>query len=448
MNENIEIREIIKSDNIAISLIIKSVLTELNANIKGTAFYDKETNAMFEAYQTENSIYFTALLNNEVIGGCGINKLQGSKNNICELQKMYISPKARGLKIGKQLLEKCLIFASKHYDECYLETFPQMKSAIHLYQKNGFIKLNYPLGNTSHTACNVWMSKKINELTSIKELRNIFDSKLISIYPKTEIESFFYLLTEAYFDLKRIDIALDPNLKIEFSVKLKKALEQLIKQEPIQYIIGQTEFYSLPFKVNKNVLIPRPETEELVDWIINDCNSKENNNVNILDIGTGSGCIAISIAKNLPNAKVYALDISKDALQITKENAATNQVKIEFITQDILNTKNYLSQTKFDIIVSNPPYVRELEKKEINANVLENEPHLALFVADNNPLLFYDKIADFAKENLSESGILYFEINQYLGKETVALLTKKGFKNSVLKKDIFENDRMVSCKLN
>jgi len=309
---------------------------------------------------------------------------------------------------------------------------------------------------------------------TLSEFKNKFTSSLTSIYPKEEIDSFYFLLIEHYLGFKRIDIALDPS-KIILENKLKKlsnALEQLQQEIPIQYIIGSTEFYGLPFKVNKNTLIPRPETEELVEWILNDL--KKNNHqspITILDIGTGSGCIAISLAKNLPDAKIFALDVSHEALNTAKENALLNKVNISFIQQDILtstslshqnaiasttkkstcNKEIISSQTphndikKFDIIVSNPPYVRELEKLEIKNNVLNNEPHLALFVDDNNPLLFYDKIADFAKENLKPNGQLFFEINQYLGTETSDLLKQKKFNTIELKKDIFKNNRMIKA---
>ena len=280
----------------------------------------------------------------------------------------------------------------------------------------------------------------------IQQFKKEFFNKLNELYPTTEIQSFFNLLGEFKLKLSRIEVALQPDFEIpktdlEF---LRKALTGLKNQIPIQYIIGETEFYGLPFKVNKNVLIPRPETEELVNWILE--NSKlqtSNSKLNILDIGTGSGCIPITLAKNLPNATIYALDISSEALKTAKTNAELNNVTINFIEADILSLPE-LPQ-KFDIIVSNPPYVRVFEKEQMQHNVLEHEPHVALFVEDNNPLLFYDKIADLAKNHLSKDGHLYFEINQYLGKETVALLASKGFKNIELKKDMFGADRMVRC---
>jgi release factor glutamine methyltransferase len=205
-----------------------------------------------------------------------------------------------------------------------------------------------------------------------------------------------------------------------------------------------THFYGLEFEVNSAVLIPRPETEELVDWIVQKSKIKnQKSKIKILDIGTGSGCIAIALAKNLPNAQVFALDVSEKALATAKKNAEKNQVQLSFIHQSILETEDLAQE--FDIIVSNPPYVRELEKHEIKNNVLDNEPHLALFVEDNDALIFYRKIAQLAQKNLKSEGQLYFEINQYLGKETLNLLLEMGFKNCELRQDIYGNDRMIQC---
>lgn len=268
-----------------------------------------------------------------------------------------------------------------------------------------------------------------------------FFSALNELYPETEIQSFFNILIEFKLNLKRIDVALQPFFKVEVSDLdfLNKAINKLQKHIPIQYIIGETEFYGLPFYVNEHVLIPRPETEELVEWII--ASTPLSNQIKILDIGTGSGCIPISLAKNLPNAEIYAIDISSEAIKTAKNNAILNKVDIYFTEADILNTTELPST--FDIIVSNPPYVRVLEKQEMQPNVLKHEPHLALFVEDNDPLLFYDKIADLAKNHLTENGQLFFEINQYLGKETVDLLKSKGFSEIELKKDMFGVDRMT-----
>ncbi|WP_456378816.1 peptide chain release factor N(5)-glutamine methyltransferase [Lutibacter sp.] len=279
----------------------------------------------------------------------------------------------------------------------------------------------------------------------VQDFKKEFFVELAEIYPETEIQSFFNILIKFKLNLTRVNLALQPTLKFntsEFSY-FQKALQNLKKHIPIQYIIGETEFYGLPFKVNKNVLIPRPETEELVNWIIT--STPLSDQVKILDIGTGSGCIAISLAKNISNAEVFALDISSEAIKIAKLNAKINNVATHFIETDILNL-NKLPH-KFDIIVSNPPYVRELEKAQIQENVLENEPHLALFVKNENPLLFYAKISELAKNHLSNYGALYFEINQYLGKETLDLLKLKGFRNIELKKDIFEADRMIKATI-
>jgi release factor glutamine methyltransferase len=288
-------------------------------------------------------------------------------------------------------------------------------------------------------------------------LLKTFKSKMLtalsSIYDEQEIESFFYLLLESYQGKKRIDLALNPDMEMDALqlIQWESALSELLNQKPIQYIIGATEFYGLPFMVNENTLIPRPETEELVDWIVAESRNSATGSLKILDIGTGSGCIAISLAKNLPNAEVFAVDVSEKALAVAKKNADTNKVKVNFIQADILKindlvelpTSNFQLPTHFDIIVSNPPYVRHLEKAEIKPNVLEHEPHLALFVEDTDALLFYRKIVELAKKNLAEKGKLFFEINQYLGKETLQLLEKFGFNSTELKKDIYGNDRMT-----
>lgn len=287
----------------------------------------------------------------------------------------------------------------------------------------------------------------------LKNYKTVFISELTSIYDEVEAESFFYLSLEKLHNLKRIDLALQPNFELTESEvdNWNNILDDLKSQKPIQYILGETEFYGLPFLVNENVLIPRPETEELVQLIIVESQKIKKETIRILDIGTGSGCIAVSLAKNLPNAQVFAIDVSEKALKVAKKNAEINQVSINFIQTNILETNN-LAQlstnnqqptTEFDIIVSNPPYVRHLEKDEIKKNVLDYEPHLALFVEDNDALLFYRKIAQLSKTSLIQNGKLYFEINQYLGKETVELLEELEYENIKLLKDIYGNDRMI-----
>ncbi|MFK7833937.1 MAG: peptide chain release factor N(5)-glutamine methyltransferase [Winogradskyella sp.] len=285
----------------------------------------------------------------------------------------------------------------------------------------------------------------------LKDLQNIFHKELDAIYGKDEVNSFFFLCTEHYLSVPRIQLVLEPQFTIAKSETaiFFNVLEDLKQQKPIQYILGETEFFGLQFKVNESVLIPRQETEELVALIIANSKKQKQNSkpINVLDIGTGSGCIAIALAKNLLNAKVYAIDVSKEALKVAKYNSRLNNVEITFFEADILNKTNWnleFENLEFDIIVSNPPYVRELEKQEIQPNVLDNEPHLALFVEDNNPLLFYKAITEFAINNLEPNGSLYFEINQYLGEETKQLLVDANFEGVALLKDLNGNDRLLT----
>jgi len=282
----------------------------------------------------------------------------------------------------------------------------------------------------------------------LKNLKSYFNNALLGYYPATEVDSFFYMLAESVLGMKRIDVSLKLNIGVanEAYNHFQLATERLQNYEPIQYILGNTEFYGLHFNVNSSVLIPRPETEELVAWIINE--NKIKDGISILDIGTGSGCIAIALAKNLPNAKVFALDVSKSALIMAKQNADLNAVEVQFIEADVLNLMiDNVSQKSwnsgFDVVVSNPPYVRELEKELMTANVLKHEPHLALFVTDDDALLFYRKITQLSKQILNARGQLYFEINEYLGKETKFLMENEGFKSLELKQDFYKKDRMI-----
>ncbi|MBP4138276.1 peptide chain release factor N(5)-glutamine methyltransferase [Flavobacterium geliluteum] len=282
----------------------------------------------------------------------------------------------------------------------------------------------------------------------IKQYRTQFIQELSPLYDAYEAESFFYLILEEKHNLRQIDVALNHELIFSESEiwVWNSLLAELKKEVPIQYLMGKTNFYGLDFEVNEDVLIPRPETEELVEWIINEnLKAQKFKKLKILDIGTGSGCIAISLAKNIPNARVFALDVSKEALKTAKKNSENNKVDVTFIHQSILEIDDL--KNDFDIIVSNPPYVRNLEKKEIKNNVLNYEPHLALFVEDTDALIFYRKIAEIAQKNLTENGQLFFEINQYLGEDMKALLEEMNFKNIELKKDIYGNDRMIFCNV-
>jgi release factor glutamine methyltransferase len=282
----------------------------------------------------------------------------------------------------------------------------------------------------------------------IKNYKSQFIEALSEIYDNLEAESFFYLILEKKHRLRRIDLALEPDFKLSETeiASWNGVMEQLKREIPIQYILGTTHFYGLEFEVSQHVLIPRPETEELVQWIISDnLKIRQSQNPKILDIGTGSGCIAVALAKNIPNAQVFAVDVSGEALEIARKNAERNQAAVTFIRKDILETEDL--KESFDIIVSNPPYVRQLEKVEIKKNVLEHEPHLALFVDDHDALVFYRKIAALATRHLNANGHLYFEINQYLGNEMIELLEKCNFKGIELRKDIYGNDRMTKAVL-
>lgn len=281
----------------------------------------------------------------------------------------------------------------------------------------------------------------------VKDIRKYYCELLCSLYEKDEANAMILILFKYYFNIDRVRMVLEPDLRLSESemLKIHFAVKDLLKNKPIQYVTGETEFCDLKFKVNENVLIPRPETAEMISKIVNSQQSTVNNHCSIIDIGTGSGCIAISLAKMISNSNVYALDISEEALKIAKENAFNNNVNVSFIHDDILNLKNNI-ETKFDIIVSNPPYVRELEKVEMHNNVLKWEPHKALFVSDNDPLIFYRSILEFAKTHLKDNGEVWFEINEYLGKEMSDLCHELGFSNVKIHKDFRDRDRVMSLR--
>jgi protein-(glutamine-N5) methyltransferase, release factor-specific len=276
------------------------------------------------------------------------------------------------------------------------------------------------------------------------QIKKIFHQQLKEIYIENEIYSLFFIALEYVTSISKIEYILQKEEEIseEKLIELKFILEELTKNKPIQYITKNAYFYGLNFYVNDKVLIPRQETNELVDWVL--MSVTHSKPIKILDIGTGSGCIAITLKKNLPLSEVFAIDISNEAIQVAQKNANNNQVEINFLQKNILEINDLKSN--FDIIISNPPYVRELEKLEMAPNVLDNEPHLALFVPDNNPLLFYEKITEIALKNLTEDGMLFFEINQYLSAETKKMIENKGFKNVTLRKDLQENYRMILAK--
>lgn len=287
----------------------------------------------------------------------------------------------------------------------------------------------------------------------IGELAEHYQLELEPLYDSNEAKALFSIAAEKVLALSSAKLITQKDIDISFIniQKLLSILNDLQIGKPIQHILEEAHFYGAVFKVNEQVLIPRPETEELVDWIISVCSLRfsinsfdKENEVSILDIGTGSGCIPITLKKHLPKAEVSTLDVSANAIAVAKENAEQIKVKIKFIEADILTFK---SEEKFDIIVSNPPYIRDLEKSDMHNNVLVYEPHLALFVRDENPLIFYKAIADFARTNLKSNGQLYFEINEYLGDKTVEMLAAKGFIDIELRQDMQGKDRMVKANI-
>jgi len=276
------------------------------------------------------------------------------------------------------------------------------------------------------------------------EIKNIIffiKNRLKEKYPLEEINSFVNIIFEDLLGFSNVDIHVNYNKKLDENLilEIERITNELLQEKPIQYIIGNAYFYDLKFKVSSDVLIPRQETEELVDWIIT---TNKNRKPNILDIGTGSGCIAITLAKNIIDSKVSAFDISKKALKIAKENSIINEVNVDFSEYNIIEQSNCINY-KYDIIVSNPPYICEKERKLMNENVLGNEPELALFVPNNDPLIFYRKILEFAKNNLSEKGKVFFEINEAYGIEMKNLMNEMDYDEIILKKDINSRDRMI-----
>lgn len=270
----------------------------------------------------------------------------------------------------------------------------------------------------------------------------------ITTYEKAEAKEIVFWLLEHYLNLRKIDIISDKTIDNQSSINWNSIIERLNAHEPIQYVLGETTFYGRRFLVDKSVLIPRPETEELVSYVIKQQGIEESryqDKLSILDIGTGSGCIAISLAAELPNSEVSAFDISEKALTTAQKNAELNSVKVNFQKVDILRflDKNERIDSTFSIIVSNPPYVTKSESSEMRKNVLDFEPHLALFVEDDDPLIFYEAIAKFASKHLQNNGLLATEINETLGESTAKIFKKYGFTEVKIIKDIHKKDRFV-----
>lgn len=279
----------------------------------------------------------------------------------------------------------------------------------------------------------------------LKDVKTHYHRELTGLYGKEEALSLLNLLIQHFFGLSRVDQALQNDFRLTETELLKFhfAVKELKKEKPVQYIVGETYFYGLPIKVNPSVLIPRPETEQLTELIIE--KNKNRNGLRVLDIGTGSGCIALALKKFLPESKITALDISQQALETAKLNSEINGLSINFVQSDILDKKAMESMETFDLIVSNPPYVTETDKNRMKKNVTDYEPSTALFVKNDDPLIFYHAIADFALQKLNDQGQLWLEINELFGNKIHQLLAKKGFRNINVRKDLFGKDRFVSC---
>ena len=278
----------------------------------------------------------------------------------------------------------------------------------------------------------------------LREIKKQYQKELAAFYGEQEAGSLMNVLVNHFFGLSRVDMSLKPDFRLTETeiLKLHFAVKDLKNEKPVQYIIGETEFSGLKLKVTPDVLIPRPETEEMVELIVKDTLGKEK--LKILDVGTGSGCIALALKKKLPFSVITALDVSNAALEVAKENSRLNKLDIELKNIDILDISSWQKLDRFDLIVSNPPYVTEEDKVLMKKNVTDFEPHLALFVTNEDPLLFYRVIAEFAINHLIEGGSLWFEINENLGDEVLSLLQEKGFVNMALHADLFGRARFVS----
>lgn len=277
----------------------------------------------------------------------------------------------------------------------------------------------------------------------VKQITEFIRKNLDGYYSENEIQQFIFILFEYELGFSKVELVTRSEEEIdeEKHGKFLDYLNQLKTYKPIQYITGETSFYGLNFHVNSYVLIPRPETEELVDWILK---QKLPRNPIILDVGAGSGCIAVALAKNLPGSIVHAIDISENALGLANENAILNKVNVNLSQENILSPSEEFKKREFDLIVSNPPYIAFRDKANMNKNVLDYEPNLSLFVPDEDPLVFYNAILEFSMNSLKENGQVFFEINESFDKEIVALMKNHNFAEIELRKDINDKFRMVS----
>ncbi len=270
-------------------------------------------------------------------------------------------------------------------------------------------------------------------------------AQLYEIYDRREAGNIADWVIEHVTGQQKIDRIVYKDLPVSAAqqTQLIKIAAELLHHRPVQYVLGEAWFMDMKLAVNEHVLIPRPETEELVEWMVNDIKKSGSKKVSLIDIGTGSGCIPIAVKKKMPNSAVFAVDVSGEALQVAKLNRIQQKVPVDFLQLDFLNEKEWDRLGKYDIIVSNPPYIKESEKTEIKDNVLKYEPYLALFVPDEDALLFYKAIAKFSRKHLEAGGSVYVEINEALGEEVAEVFEQNGFSNIILKKDLQGKDRMV-----
>jgi len=280
---------------------------------------------------------------------------------------------------------------------------------------------------------------------TLNEARTVLTKELKNVYDSDELRNIIELVIEHITNMSRAEQVKNkvPYLTCTQLEDLDAITERLKKNEPVQYVLGEAWFAGMKFKVNKNVLIPRPETEELVDWIVKLVNTQ----CSIIDIGTGSGCIPIALKKKFPQATVSAIDFCSEAIFTATENAIELNTQVDFILLDFLDEEKWKDLYQYDIIVSNPPYVKQSEINTMHDRVKEFEPHLALFVPDNDALLFYKKLSDFAVKHLKPGGSLFVEINEALGEQVVALFRSAGFANIELRKDMQEKDRMIRATI-
>ena len=294
-------------------------------------------------------------------------------------------------------------------------------------------------------------------MTSVEQYKD-FVERLKTIYDERESANIADWVFDSIANNKRLDRFTHKEKEFSNSTiqQLNAVLQRLLAHEPVQYILGEAWFYKMKFFVNEHVLIPRPETEELVEWVVEEIRNKKleirnkgvsqliTNNSTILDIGTGSGCIAVALKKELQNAEVFAVDVSEDALQVAKKNALDQNAVINFIQFDFLNEDVWQTLPTFDVIVSNPPYIPEDEKNKLAKNVTEYEPHLALFVANDDPFIFYKKIASFAAMHLKQNGKFFVEVHEDYSEEVQQIFAKKNFTTEI-KKDMYGRERMIKA---